>query len=351
MHDCPLSGLMDMTSQWQQFLAARGARVADGRAIDFGDPAAERAAVVHEPIITDLGGYGIITAAGEDAAAFLQNQLTNDVRRVDEGHGQLNGYCTPKGRLLAIFRLLHDGKRFYLRMPSGLIEPLLKRLRMYVLMSKVTLEDAGDETARLGIAGPGAGDVLGHQLGGVPGTVDAVSRTGGCLITCVPGTERYEVYGPAQTLQELWQALEASLRPVGADAWPLLDIINGIPTVYQTTSERFVPQTVNLDLIGGVNFKKGCYPGQEVVARMHYRGTPKRRMIRFSAHADTPPEPGSPVFEPGTTREAGEVVDARPWADGGCQGLAAVQLASLEKGLVLEGGVELKTLELPYGLE
>lgn len=346
--------LITMNAEWEKFLTECGAVIAGNRVRHFSEPDAECAAVVHESILTDLSHYGLLGAEGDDAATFLQNQLTNDIRSLDDGLSQLAGYCTPKGRLLGIFRLFGDGTRFYLRMPAEIVEPLHKRLQMFVLMSKVTLTPADEALQRIGIAGPRAGAALEKHLGTRPGGVDAVIRQDPFCVVQVPGEQRYEIYAPAKQLAALWQSLESELKPVGADAWPLLDILNGVPTVYEATVEHFIPQMVNLERIGGVSFKKGCFPGQEVVARMHYRGQSKRRMFRFACPGEAP-APGTPVMAAGgdKPREAGEVVDARRHPDGNCQGLAVLQTAGREQTLCLgdDHGAELQILDLPYRLE
>lgn len=343
-----------MNSEWEKFLREQAAVIADGRVDCFADPDGERTATMQKPIVTDLSHYGVITATGEDAASFLQNQLINDVRMLNCGVSQLSGYCTPKGRLLSVFRLFGDGERYCLCMPADVIAPFIKRLQMFVLMSKVTLA-SDDGLQHIGVAGPGAGSALEKYLGPVPEEIDGISRDEDCLTIRLPGDERYEVHAPAEKLAALWQKLTPELTPVGSDAWPLLDIINGIPTVYEPTVEHFIPQMLNLELIGGVSFKKGCFPGQEVVARMHYRGQSKRRMFRFACPGGTPPAPGTSVLTVGgdKSREVGEVVDARRHPDGGCQGLAVLQTTHVEQTLAPEDdpGNPLKLLELPYSID
>lgn len=341
-----------MNEQWLEFLRTHKANVVDSTVADFGDPAFERNAITQGAILTDLSHLGMIRVSGEDAAAFLQNQLSNDVRHVNAGHSQLNSYCSPKGRMFTVFRLFTLGGDYYLRMPAGLVEPVMKRLRIFVLMSKVKLEDASGELPGMGVAGLGVLKLLAEHFDPVPAETNAAVETGGVKILRVPGNERFEIYAPVATLQSLWERFEPVLTPAGADAWPLLDILNGIPNVYPETSEHFIPQMTNLQIIDGVSFKKGCYPGQEVVARMQYLGKLKRSMYRIQSSDNDIPQPGAEVVSTGDGKphEAGEIVDARALPGGGYTALAVLQTASIDQKLELKDrpGFTLQLADLPY---
>jgi folate-binding protein YgfZ len=345
-----------MNANWLHWLAAHGAILGDGEVLHFGRPGQESAATVAGSIITDLSHYGLLQAAGADATQFLQNQTGNDVQKINSQYSQLNSYCSPKGRMYAVFRLFRAGDSFLLRMPAELIPSVHKRLQMFVLMSKVKLSPAGDGWLRIGAAGPLATEALQGELGVAPQTVNAVGTTthDGLIVIRVPGNQRYEIYGPPETLEALWRRLSVRLTPVGRDAWPLLDILNGIPTVYARTSEHFVPQMANLQLIDALSFKKGCYPGQEVVARMQYLGKLKRRMYRFEFEAAAAPEPGTEIVAivEGAPHETGEIVDARPLGGSRYTALAVLQSSNLVQALRLgdAAGPELVLKPLPYAV-
>ncbi len=344
-----------MNANWLNWLATRGAVLTDGQVLHFGDLEKEAAATVEQSIITDLSHYGLLRVEGADAAAFLQNQTGNDVRAVEPQHSQLSSYSSPKGRMYAVFRLFRVNDSFILRMPAEIIPALHKRLQMFVLMSKVKLSTAGDTWLRIGVAGPAAETVLRSELGAVPRAVNAVTVHDNTIIIRVPGTQRYELYGSPEAMEAMWRRLSAKLKPVGRDAWPLLDILNGIPTVYARTSEHFVPQMANLQLIDALSFKKGCYPGQEVVARMQYLGKLKRRMYRFEFEAEAAPEPGTEIVAliDGTSHETGEIVDARPLGQQRYTALAVLQSSNLGQPLRLRdaGGALLSLQPLPYSVE
>jgi folate-binding protein YgfZ len=343
-----------MNTDWQAWLTAQGASFADGQIVHFGRPEAERDAALHGSVITDLSHYGLLQVTGPDAAEFLQNQFGNDIRKVDAGHSQLNSYSSPKGRIYSVFRLFQVEERYILRMPAGLLPALRKRLQMFILRSQVFLTDISGQGGRLGASGTAAERVLATRFT-LPTAINGVADSQGSKILKVPGTARYELYGPIKALQEVWQELAAVATPAGGDTWPLLDILNGIPTVYPETSEHFVPQMVNMQLVDGVSFKKGCYPGQEVVARMQYRGTLKRRMHLFAFESAAAPQPGTEIIAVAAdgTHSAGEIVDARLSSSQGGSALAVVQLANLEQALHIGSadGPRLIPQDLPYAYD
>jgi folate-binding protein YgfZ len=343
-----------MNPQWQTFLEQHGAHFDALGVRDFGDPTGELHAVENSRVLCDLSHYALLDIQGEDAASFMQGQFCNDVREVNDTHSQVSGHCTPKGRLLASFRLFkHDG-HFYLRLPAALRDTLGKRLRMYVLRAKVSIADAPESRVGFGFAGPAADQALRAALGDVPARADAVITAKGAIVLRVPGPQpRFEIYGECAALQSLWDTLSSAARGVGAGIWSLLDIRSGLATILPQTAEAFVPQMVNLHQVGGVSFTKGCYPGQEVVARMHYLGKLKRRMYRAHIATVSAPQPGEPLFtaHAETGQDAGMIVDAQAAPQGGYEVLAVVQVADVELGDVrLDGpqGAVLKFLDLPY---
>ncbi len=344
-----------MNDAWTQHLQQAGAILTD-RGARFADTHEEARAAIAGDVVAALSDYAFIEASGPDAAAFLQAQLSNDVRALDAEQSQLSGYCNPKGRLLAAFRLLRIGDRYLLRLPAEILEPTLKRLRMFVLRSQVQLEDVSAQTAAIGVAGPAAEARLRETAGTLPAQVDGAVHAAGAVLVRVAGAiPRFELYGPTEAIAPLWDALATAATPVGPAAWALLDIHAGLPTVRASTMEAFVPQMVNLEVIGGVSFKKGCYPGQEVVARMHYLGKPKRRMfLAHLAEAAPPPRAGDELFRAGESQSSGRIVDAQPAAEGGSDLLAVIQLGSLGgEPLHLRDsqGPALQLRELPYALE
>ncbi len=286
-----------MNLEWKGFLENAGAEFNDTGVAHFGNLRRELSVAITGNTFADLSHYGLISVHGEDAASFLQNQLTNDLRQVDEQHSQFSGYCNAKGRLLATFRIFQRGDSHYLCLPVEMIEAVTSRLRMYVLRSKVTIEDASETYVHLGVSGDQAEEDLRAVAGDLPVNLHEVISTNEQTVIRVPGIHAsYEVFADVERAYELWNALNVHCAPIGAEAWQLLDIQAGIPLISSGTSGAFVPQMVNLQLVDGVSFKKGCYPGQEVVARMQYLGKLKRRMYRAHVQTDKQPRPGGEIF-------------------------------------------------------
>lgn len=347
-----------MKPDWKVFLGNAGAHFDEigATVLDYGIPARERKLATTGSVLVDLSHLGLIAARGADTVTFLQSQLTNDARELNTERTQLSGYCTAKGRLLAIFRLFQRGDTVYLQLPYELLEATLKRLRMFVLRSKVTLEDATDTLVRFGFSGPQSEAQLADALGRAPTAVNTGAQLSDITVLRLPGpVPRFELIGELPAMRALWERLAVNAAPVGAEVWNLLDIRAGLPQVYASSVEEFVPQMVNLPVVGGVSFTKGCYPGQEIVARMQYLGTLKRRMYLAHIDADTPPAPGIALHESGSenTQAVGHVVDARPAPDGGCDLLGVIVIASAERGAIHVGAVDgpkLTLRELPYAM-
>lgn len=343
-----------MIPDWKNFLENAGAEFDDKGVAHYGNLRRELSVALTGNVFADLSHYGLISIHGEDAADFLLGQFTNDLREVDEQHSQFSGYCNAKGRLLATFRVFRRGDSYYLSLPAEMVESLISKLRMFVLRSKVTLEEASDTFVHLGVSGESAATDLKKVFGSLPEKVhDAVQNDDGMIIR-VPGVRPgYEVFTTVEQAIPLWDTLNVHNAPVGADAWQLLDIEAGIPVIYPETREAFVPQMVNLQLVDGVSFRKGCYPGQEIVARMQYLGKLKRRMYRAHIDSDSRPRPGDEIFPAAKDAQSiGKVVSAAPFPDGGFTLLAVLQIASAESGEALHVGVSdgplLELEHLPY---
>ncbi len=306
-----------------------------------------------ECALSSLDDTGLIRVTGEDARDFLQGQLTNDINRVTSSQGQISAYCTPKGRMLAIFIIFQQGEALYLQLPRERLEPVLKRLRMFVLRSKVVLEDASDELVISGFSGSCFSE-LAAELPEQP--FATLTQEGATLIRFPGMPERFQLVSTAEKSITAWEAQRDHAQPVDADYWPLLDIRAGLPRIYDATAEAFVPQMCNLDLLDGISFSKGCYTGQEVVARMKYLGQLKRRMYIAKIETETCPLPGEALFSPSSksAQGAGKVVDSRPSPDGtGCEALVVAEIAAFEAGdlrLRDANGPALSLREPPYGL-
>lgn len=343
-----------MNTDWQQFLESRGALIQDGQVMHFGDAAAEVRHSGVGPILADLSHLSLVQFAGEDAQTFLQGQLSNDVRLLNGTNSQWAGYCTPKGRLLANFLLWQNGENSYLmQLPASLREAIQKRLTMFVLRSKVKVTDESGYWVRLGVAGPGAEAAVRAAVGAAPAAVHGlISHDSGAVIR-LPG-DCFEILVTPARAQDVWNGLAAACKPAGSGRWEWHLIRAGVPTVLPATQEEFVPQMANFELIGGVNFKKGCYPGQEIVARTQYLGKLKRRMYLAKLAGDTAPAPGDPLYSADMQEQSsGIIVNAQPAPSGGYDVLAVIQTSSAETERIhwrtLDGPV-LQLEALPYAI-
>ena len=311
-----------MNNEWQNFLKTQGAKITVNGTAEFPQPGAGTCTLF------DLSHLGTIAVEGPDADDFLQGQLSNDVRELTETHSQLSSHCSAKGRMLANFRMIRRNGIIYLQMPQQTMPPLMKRLSMFKLRAQVDLSDAGDRLVCIGLAGDCAVELLNEEAGQTPELEHAATRHGDITLIRIPGsTFRFEVMGPAVALSNLWKRLAAGgATPANADRWDLLDIQAGIPTVHASTVEAFVPQMTNMQLVDGVSFTKGCYTGQEVVARMQYLGKLKRRMYRAEVATDRCPQPGDELFSGASEsgQGTGKVVASAPSGEGRCELLAVV---------------------------
>lgn len=353
-----------MDPSWQAYLQSCNASIQDGCVAHFGNPAAELESARSATVVADLSHLGAICFSGEDAQSFLQGQLSCDVAQLDPSTALYGGYCNPKGRMLASFLLWKDSAGFIMQLPRELQAGIQKRLSMYVLRSKVKLADA-DALVRIGLYGENAGRLVSDVMNGVPALKEAVPlklgvAQGEQTTVLRLAADRFELVTSAEQAPELWRCLGRAATPVGASCWNWLDIRAGIPVITSSTQEQFIPQMVNLEAIGGVSFRKGCYPGQEIVARAQYLGKVKRRMYLANIRTDSlpPVAAGDELFSIGMgDQSAGMIVNAANSPDGGVDILAVVQTASAGEGREDEirwkslDGPPLAFMPLPYSVE
>lgn len=289
-----------------------------------------------------LSHLAIVDASGADTESFLQGQFCNDLSALTPPSSQLTGYCSPKGRLLAapLLQRLTD-ELFRLVLPVDLLESLLPRLRMFVMRADVTFAHREDLAA---VAIFDATDALFQSAGlDVPTLALETRSSGDASVVKINDSER-----------ERWlMVLPESAAPADntvethAETWRLHDIRAGIPSIVAATSESFVPQMMNFAEVDGLSFTKGCYPGQEIVARTQYLGKLKKHMQRFVAAAGVVPQPGDTLGEAGSA-DAGDVVDAVRRADGGVELLAVVRIERDAKAALPLAGGSATPASLPY---
>ena len=288
--------------------------------------------VLEVPTLIPLLELGVISVSGADAVSFLQSQLTNDVARLGQDQLQLSGYCTPKGRLLATFHQWRERDTVFLRAPLDVIASIVKRLSMFVMRAKAKVSDVSDQWTTHALVGPGSASVLDDA--GLPAPAEPwTSQQSGDVrvdrvLSTPEGGDRFLLTLPAQSQSPISSAVARGQ----SNLWWLTEVNTAVPTVFAATQEKFVPQMLNLEVLGGVDFKKGCYPGQEIVARSQYLGKLKRRMS--VAHVDAvDTRPGADVFHSDGVQPIGLVVMSAA-SGGGSELLFEAPVDQLESGSV-----------------
>lgn len=312
-----------MNSNWQTFLTAQGARYDGDRLAGF----ATDSPAMTADILADLSHEGVIAVEGADARVFLQGQLSTDIDALTPDTSQLSSWSTAKGRVVTVLRVLQYHERILLLLPRPLLASVMKRLSMYVLRAKVGLSDASDAWIHIGLAGNNAIRLLEIAELPVPREVNATLTHGNVLIVRLHGaTPRFLMLGPTVEMTDIWGRLvSAGAVAAGEDSWALHKILAHEPTIYPETTEHFVAQMIGLEELGAVNFKKGCYIGQEIIARAHFRGTVKRHLLQARCDTKDIIPPGAAIRVTDNALQIAEVVDARPGTAGGQEMLIVIQ--------------------------
>ncbi len=242
----------------------------------YGEPRHEFTALRTSAAVSPLTHFALLRFHGRDANAFLQGQLTCDLDKLTDAHARFGGYCTPKGRLLASFLIWSTPQAYLMLLPADIAPGVAERLRKFVLRSQVKIEHARD-LHMLGLAGTAAVAVLQQELGVSPQGRLEISTHARTTVLRLPG-EHFLLVATAEDMPALWRSLAKRALPVGTQCWSAVQIQAGVPWISAPTQDQFLPQMIGLDDIGGVSFDKGCYTGQEIVARTHYLGEVKRKL-------------------------------------------------------------------------
>ncbi|WP_139557485.1 CAF17-like 4Fe-4S cluster assembly/insertion protein YgfZ [Methylotetracoccus oryzae] len=311
--------------------------------------------------LATLDDHAVLAIEGADAVGFLQGQTTCDIKALKPGQMTLGAICNPKGRTLAVFRLLRVESGCLLVLPKDRIDAVRRRLIPYVLRAQIRITGDVDDgewslLGGLGSIGPGAGAVLG--MTGEPQPGQALLMSTGAWVLALERSGKYLVAGPSAVTAALRDQLLADglAHEITNERWQFAEIADGIPTITDATAEEFIPQMLNLDLLGGISFSKGCYTGQEVVARTHYLGAVKRRMHRLRAQSDRRPEAGLRIAMGPDDTLAGQVLIAAGTPEmPGCYDMLSVLTAegaqAQELRLGSPSGPRLEPARLPYSLE
>jgi len=300
--------------------------------------------------LATLTNKQLLLVKGPDAGKFLQGQVTCDVKELNEPVTRLGAQCNPKGRILLSFRALQmNNETIALRLPASMMESAQKTLGKYIVFSKAKLQDGGNDFALFGLFGDSAAAVASTFFQQLPTTYEGwIEKDGSYLIQLA--ANRFECWVATATVDSFLDAIEKQTQKVSTDEWQLLDIAAGIGEVYPESYELFTPQELNYQLVNGINFRKGCYTGQEIVARLHYRGKLKRHMYRFEYKNDQIPPPGTTIINSVSGQNAGTVVMAALNQQGKIELLASLLDEQIDQAKVESATEKLSQLSLPYAI-
>jgi tRNA-modifying protein YgfZ len=255
---------------------------------------------------SDLSYLAIIEISGADAESFLNAQFTSNIKNLSEHQLQFSAWCNPKGQVKTTFYIYRHADNFYILLPEGLKVSFLKQLSMYILRADVQLTDLSDSHSRLGLclekSHVGHSDIL-DQLPDNLAVLPLAPKEAG------QGQSRYIIIFDNEQAESIRETLTEQLADTDSSMWKGLDIRTGIPWLTQETAEKFLPQMLNMDLMGALDYQKGCYPGQEVIARLHYRGELKRKLYLATCTSKEMPEPGTSIVS--SDKSVGTVIQAQ----------------------------------------
>jgi tRNA-modifying protein YgfZ len=320
-------------------------------------PSFPHSSVSDTTVICPVRDLGVLWFDGPDAQAFLQGQLSSDVAALPPSASQRSSYNSPTGRMLASLRLWCDpdatsNHAYGALLAADLAAPIAKRLSMFVLRSRVDVADATAAHAVLGVAGPRAAEVVADTFGATPVANGVVTIAGGTAQLIRLPDDRFVIVALAEAEGALRRALGTRVVSSDAALWRWMSIRAGVPLITAATSDRFVPQMLNWDALDGISFQKGCYPGQEIVARTRYLGRLKERLFAFHLDASSAPDAGTRVFSPAFgDQPCGTIINAAQAPEGGVALLAVVQITAADSGVVslaAPDGASLRSVALPY---
>ncbi len=338
-----------MNNDWEQYVLANG--------VQHNDEASDNKKADNMNIICQLASFSTLVIAGDDTENFMQGQFTNDVAAVNEESSQLGAICNNKGRMIANFRLFKHQNNYFLSLKSDLVEATIQHLQNYILRAHVVIQDVSNQLIAIGISGKDAIDLLSPFVENINLDVDSISHNENYIIIRVPNRHdkeqpRYEIFCSLEHAKTLWQKVSAQAEIVSASTWNYLNIQTGLPFIDANSSAEFVPQMANMELINGVSFTKGCFTGQEIVARMHYLGKLKKRCYKINIETDIKPKTGDQLFAENARsgQNTGAIISVEKNPESGFDALAVIQIADTESKLFLNDatGPAITVKELPY---
>lgn len=318
------------------------ARFDGGAVTSFGDPGGEFTTAARDGAMCPLLSNGLVRFSGSDAQSFINAQFTTNCLQLTPSVAQLSAWCDPKGRVLFLFVLFVHEDGYFAALPAAQIPKFVQRLRMYVLRAAVQIDDVSADYRQFGMV---------HEprdtAAGSPWSVQAAEH----LVAAIrfgPGAARTLAVAPAGEALDYW--LTAPYASAGEPVWQAMNALSGVPEIDAVSSGEYLPQQLNLDRLDAVSFAKGCYPGQEIVARLKYRGEVKKRLAAARWPSNAPIPGGTALRLPHEQRTVGRVLRAVAVGANDSILSAVVDVAAQWPEIAVEGheGIELRRLELPY---
>ena len=346
-----------MNNDWKNYLLSKGAQLTDKELSSglfrFNDEGEDNSKAMSTDVLCDLSHFSVIVIAGNDARTLMQGQFTNDVAKVSESNSQLSAFCNNKGRMIANFRLFENQQNYFLSMKNDLVERSIKHLQNYILRSHVAIQDISEQLIHIGLSGDNTTDLLSSFIDNINTEIDSISHNENYIAIRVAGLKpRYEIFCTLEHAKTLWDKVSQQAEVVNSSSWEYLNIQAGIPFIDANSSEEFVPQMANMELINGISFEKGCYTGQEIVARMHYLGKLKKRCYKVHIATENKPKAGDKLFAENARagQNTGAIIEAGKNPESGYDALAVIQIADTESNLFLNDAVGpvVTVKELPY---
>ncbi|MCX4025504.1 folate-binding protein YgfZ [Endozoicomonas sp. SM1973] len=340
-----------MTTTWQSFLIKQGATF-DGHQLTCFQNKEALPDTTQQSIISDLGPLGILQVSGESAEQFLQGQLTCDVKALPENTLTLGACCNNKGRMLANFYLLRLPDRFWLIMDRNLVDPMIAELKKYCAFFKAEMLNTTDQYISIGLTGSNIPSLLNSQQIPAPTETGQSLSSNNQVVYQLPNQPHcYQAWLTTAAAIQLWESLPAEVVPVNYSQWQLLDIQAGLAWLNQEARLEFIPQQFNMQVTGGISFKKGCYTGQEIVARMQYLGKQKNHLYRIQYQTDQPIPSMTPLQSHSHTANVGHLINSAKITDNQYQALAVLQdkaVATDDLYFAKQPNEKVTLLDLPY---
>ena len=306
-----------------------------------------------QPYLTKLDHQHLLSFSGQENRKFLQGQLTSDVVKLENNQTAYGACCTPKGRMVANFRTITHNDDLILSLPADQIDALHQHMKKYAMFFRtVSIADVSESWVRFGLGGEGATELVASLFGAPPSNSAVIESDAGLAFVTSEHSQRYELWIKPEQAEVVWEQLSAKATTVPTVRWQLVDVEDGIAWVVEANREEWIPQHLNWQAVGGVSFNKGCYTGQEIVARMKYLGKLKSRLYRFTLEGQDIPAIGSAINNEAGSKSGNLVAAIASQESNSIELLAVVRKDDTASPMTLaETNTPLQLQSLPYEVE